>query len=150
MNLSTMMKKLLAVLAALGACATAHAAITTSIEGGTSYIHLGRLSANECRAILASPVSASHHFAFDGHILTPDASLCHAGVRLDLVSEEPVITTTKTGVTTWPLARSQCLALASDVLKRHGVVEVNHQVLTDAAHVDAACVASANAVTESL
>lgn len=142
--------KTILVLAALSICTTGHAAITASMDGGTSYIHLGRVSAQECRAVLASPVSASLKFAFDRRILVPDASLCHDGIQLDLVSEEAVVTATKDGVTTWPLAKDQCAVVATGVLKKQGTVRINEKPVTSPALVDAACSKSSNAVTAPL
>ncbi|MGS1024372.1 hypothetical protein [Burkholderia glumae] len=38
--------------------AAAQATISASLDGGTSYIHLGRLAAAECKALIGSPVMA--------------------------------------------------------------------------------------------
>ena len=102
--ISTIKASLLS-LTTLALCPAAHAAITTSVDGGTSYIHLGTLSAKECNAVLESPVSASQQFAFDGRIQAPDTSLCHDGIKVALVRREAVVRTTKDGVTTWPLGK---------------------------------------------
>ncbi len=75
------MKKVLCAIAMLAAGASANAAITTSIDGGTSYIHLGKLSAKECAAFLASPASASFKVALDGKIMRPDDGKCMMGSR---------------------------------------------------------------------
>lgn len=60
------MKKVLFAMTALTVVLTANASVTTSIDGGTSFIHLGKLSAKECDAFVGSPASAGLLLAFDG------------------------------------------------------------------------------------
>lgn len=53
-----MIKSLLGPLGLMVVSASSQAAITTSIDGGTSYIHPGRVTAAECKALLASPAAS--------------------------------------------------------------------------------------------
>lgn len=145
--MTSTIKASLLLLTMLAFFQAAHAAITTSIDGGTSYIHLGTLTAKECKAVLESPVSASQQFAFDGRILVPDASICHDGIKLAFVRKEAVVRTTKDGVTTWPLGKKDCTKVATRMLETHRPVQVNGTNVTSPELVEATCSKLSNAVT---
>jgi hypothetical protein len=141
------MKKVLCAIAMLAAGASANAAITTSIDGGTSYIHLGKLSAKECAAFLASPASASFKVALDGKIMRPDDGKCHDGIKVDIVAEDPVIRTTDTAITTWPLAKDRCKETAAGLLKTQPLLAVNGQPVANTPQAMEACSKSSNSIS---
>ncbi|WP_157128669.1 hypothetical protein [Cupriavidus sp. USMAA2-4] len=140
------MKKTLVVAASLSACLSAHATVSASTEGGTSYVHLGKLSTVECKALVSSPVVAGIKVAVDGRIMSADDVMCREGAKIDLVSDMPVVKISPTGVTSWPLAKSKCVAMAVKLLAK-GPIRVNGAAVTQVDQVEPACSKSSNSVT---
>jgi hypothetical protein len=140
-------------LTALTLATSAHAAtVKATIDGGTSYVNLGTLSSQECIDFMKSPAVIARgrsSVAVDGKIGAPDASLCHAHVRVALVSTEPVVSTTSTGVTTWPLAKDQCESMAKGLLA-DGPIRVNDSPVLEPEQVTQACNKRSNSVTKPL
>lgn len=143
------MKKVAFAAAALMTCLTAHATVTTSIDGGTSYIHLGTFSKASCQALMASPVLARVQVAVDGHVTPTGDVTCREGVKVDLVSTEPVMKTTPTEITTWPLAKSDCMVLVMKQLEK-GRVRVNGVAVSKADQIEHACSKPSNSVSVQL
>lgn len=141
------MKKMLFAMAALTVVLTANASVTTSIDGGTSFIHLGKISAKECGAFVGSPASAGLLLAFDGHIVQKGESLCHEGVRLDIVTLDPLIKATSNAITTWPLSKERCKETATGLLKTNPLIAVNDEPVANTPQAVAACSKSSNAVS---
>lgn len=141
------MGKVICAMAALAMGVTANAAITTSIDGGTSYIHLGRLSAKECKGFVDSPASAGLLLAFDGHARAKGEDVCHDGVRLDILTRDPVIRTTDSEITTWPLAKDRCKETVTGLLKAHQLIVVNDEPVANTPQAQAACSKSSNVVS---
>jgi hypothetical protein len=75
------MRKTILAVAALMVYVTARATVTTSVDGGTSYVHLGTLSVGACKSLVASPVVAGIKIAIDGHVMSADDAVCHAGAK---------------------------------------------------------------------
>lgn len=133
--------------------ATFAGSVTASIVDGTSYVHLGRFNAGDCRDLMSSPVIVSRgdlKVAVDGHAGEPNAALCHDGVRVDLVTDQPVVTTTAAGITTWPMSRERCAAVAKGLLDKGRDLKVNDKPVSDAVGIERACSKSNNAVTVAL
>ncbi|PNE59908.1 hypothetical protein A8H39_01815 [Paraburkholderia fungorum] len=141
------MKKVLFVIGMLAACAPTYASITTSIDGGTSYIHLGKVSTTECKAFLASPASALFKVALDGKIKSANEGKCHDGIQVDIVDQDPAVRTTDTSITTWPLAKDQCQETAAGLLKTRPVIAVNGQPVANTPQATAACSKSSNSIS---
>jgi hypothetical protein len=140
------MKNTLIVAAAVTVCLSAHAAVSASTEGGTSFVHLGKLSSAECKALVNSPVVAGMKIAVDDRVMLADDAACREGARIDLVSTEPVVKTTPTGITTWPLAKSECVSTAVKLLEKSSL-RVNGAAVTRADQIEPACSKSSNSVT---
>jgi hypothetical protein len=147
------MSKHLAWFAALTLSCSAHAAtVSASIDGGTSYVRLGVLSVRECVQFMKSPaviVRGKNSVAVDGMIGAPDPSLCHAHAHVALVSTEPLVSTTPTGITTWPLSTDGCKVVANRLLAG-GPVQINDVRVSDSAEVARACSKRSNSVTKPL
>ncbi len=140
------MKKVALAASILTMCLTAHAKVTTSIDGGTSYVHLGTFSKVSCQALIASPVLAKVQVAVDGHVMPTGDVTCRDGVKVDLVTREPVMKTTPTGITTWPLAKSDCVVLAMKQLEK-GRVRINGAEVSRTDQIEHACSKSSNSVS---
>ncbi|MGF6440423.1 hypothetical protein [Paraburkholderia youngii] len=140
------MKKLICCVVTMASCVAAHAAVTASISEGTSYLHLGTLSKPACVAVMESPVTAGVKVAVDGNIGPADSALCHDRVKVDLVETDPVVKVTKDGITTWPLAKGECVETSSDLLPK-GRVLVNGKPVERSTDMTAACSGKSNSVT---
>lgn len=140
------MKKVAFAVTALMTCLAAHAKVTTSIDGGTSYIHLGAFSKASCQALMASPVLAKVQVAVDGHVMPTGDVTCRDGVKVDLVATEPVMKTTPTEITTWPLAKSDCMVLAMKQLEK-GPVRINGAAVSKTDQIEHACSKASNSVS---
>lgn len=141
------MRKVLFAIGMLVACASASASITTSIDGGTSYIHLGKMSAKECTDFLASPASASLKVALDGKIRSPGDGKCHDGIKVDIVATDPVTKVTATEITTWPLAKEDCMKLAVSQVTKGTTIRVNGTSVSKNDAIASACSKSSNAIS---
>lgn len=140
------MKKTLLVAVALAFNVSAHATVTASTYGGTSYLHLGKLSKGACQAVMESPVTASVNVVVDGYEKPTGDVTCHDGIKVDFMTTQPVVKTTPTDTTTWPLAKSDCMALATKQLEK-GMIRVNGVSVTKTDQIERACSKSSNAVT---
>lgn len=140
------MKRTLFVAAMLSICFAAHAAVSASIKGGTSYVYLGVLSAAECKALINSPVIAGMQIAVDGHVTAADDVTCRSGAKIDLVSTHAVVKVTPTGITTWLLAKSECVGTAVGLLEK-GAIRINGGNVAKADEIEPACSQSSNSIT---
>jgi hypothetical protein len=66
--------------------------------------------------------------------------------KINLVTTEPIVKTTPTDLTTWPLARSECIVLADNQLVK-GAIRINGAVVAKADQIAPACSKSSNSVT---
>jgi hypothetical protein len=140
------MKKTLFVAVALAFNVSAHATVTASTYGGASFLHLGKLSRAACQAVMESPVTASLNVVVDGDEMPTGDVTCHDGIKVDLMTTQPVVKTTPTDITTWPLAKSDCMVLATKQLEK-GAIRINGVSVTKTDQVEHACSKSSNAVT---
>lgn len=141
------MKQTLSAMAALMVATAASAAVTASIDGGTSYIHLGKLHARECAAFVGSPASAGLLLAFDGHILAKGENACHEGVRLDIVTRNPVVSTSDGAITTWPLSKDDCREAVAKLMKAPALIAVNGHPVANTPDGQAACSRASNSIS---
>ncbi|AWV05571.1 hypothetical protein DM992_40640 (plasmid) [Burkholderia sp. JP2-270] len=84
--------------------------------------------------------------AVDGRLTSADDATCRAGAKVDLVSTTPVTKTTATGVTSWPLTKSECAALAAKLLEK-GAIRINGSSVDQPDQITSACSKSSNSVT---